>query len=72
MLLAASKFGYLGIFFGVAVCIGFFFGRWLDGKFQTQPWLSFAGLLVGIAAGFRELFRIARQYQKEQQADEEK
>ena len=64
---AASKVSYIGIFFGVAICIGFFFGRWLDGKWHTAPWLSLAGLMLGIATGFRELMRIAKRIQKEEE-----
>ena len=66
MWFAASKVSYLGIFFGVAICIGFFGGRWLDDRLHTRPWLSIVGLLVGVASGFRELYRLARRYQREQ------
>jgi ATP synthase protein I len=51
----------------VAICIGFFFGRWLDGKWHTAPWLSLVGLMLGIATGFRELIRIAKRIQKEEE-----
>jgi ATP synthase protein I len=70
MWLAASRVSYIGIFFGVAICIGFFFGRWLDTRWHTAPWLSLVGLLVGIASGFRELIRIAGRIQREQGTDE--
>jgi len=70
MWLAASKVSYIGIFFGVAICIGFFAGRWLDGRFHTAPWLSVVGLLIGVASGFRELIRIARRVEKEQAKDD--
>ena len=62
-----SKLSYIGIFFGVAICIGFFGGRWLDTRWLTTPWLSVFGLLVGVAAGFRELVRIAKQVQKDEE-----
>ena len=67
MWLAASKVSYIGIFFGIAICIGFFGGKWLDGQWRTTPWLSITGLLIGIATGFRELIRIARRVQKEEE-----
>jgi F0F1-type ATP synthase assembly protein I len=66
MWLQASRVSYLGIFFGVAVSMGYFFGRWLDTRFHSQPWLTIVGSLIGIAAGFKELYRVARRYQKEQ------
>jgi ATP synthase protein I len=67
MWLQASKFGYLGIFFGVAITIGYLVGSWLDRKFGAEPWLTIVWILVGVAAGFRELIRVSRQYQKEQE-----
>lgn len=68
MLQSASKYSYLGFFFGIAIVIGYFGGRWLDGRFHTSPWLSFAGLFVGIAAGFRELYRVAKQGMKDEES----
>ncbi|MSP59403.1 MAG: AtpZ/AtpI family protein [Myxococcales bacterium] len=70
MWLQATKFSYLGLFFGVAIVIGYFIGHWLDRRFHTDPWIGMVGLLVGVAAGFRELYRVARQYQREQERDE--
>jgi F0F1-type ATP synthase assembly protein I len=64
--LAATRFSYLGIFFGVAVLIGCLFGRWLDRKFGTNPWLMMVGALLGIASGFKELYRVATTYGREQ------
>ncbi len=72
MWFAASRFSYLGIFFGVAICIGYFAGRWFDDRFHTAPWLSFVGLFVGIVSGFRELYRIARQFSRQQETDDSK
>ena len=67
MWVAASKVSYIGIFFGVAICIGFFGGKWLDGRLHTAPWLSLIGLLLGIASAFRELIRIAKRIQKQEE-----
>lgn len=55
-----GSYSYIGIFMGVAFVIGFFGGRWLDNRFHTQPWLMLVGMLVGIVAGFRELYLVAR------------
>lgn len=35
----------------VAVVLGFFGGRWLDGKMGTDPWLELAGAVAGILLG---------------------
>ena len=31
-----------------AIAIGYFGGRWLDMKFDTEPWLALAGFLLGV------------------------
>jgi len=51
----------IGIQFPVAIALGYFFGRWLDGLFGTAPWLMIIFALLGIAAGFVNLFRITAQ-----------
>jgi F0F1-type ATP synthase assembly protein I len=39
---------------------GLLVGRWADQRWGTEPWLTMAGLLLGIAAAFLELFRILK------------
>jgi F0F1-type ATP synthase assembly protein I len=51
----------IGIQFPVAIALGYFFGRWLDRLFGTDPWLMIFFSLCGIAAGFVNLFRITAQ-----------
>jgi F0F1-type ATP synthase assembly protein I len=51
----------VGIQFPVAIAIGYFFGRWLDGLLNTEPWLMIVFALFGITAGFVNLFRITAQ-----------
>ncbi len=51
----------IGIQFPVAIALGFFFGRWLDGQLGTHPWLTAIFSFFGIAAGFVNLFRITAQ-----------
>lgn len=55
-----GRFSAIGIEMVIAICIGFFGGRWLDAHFGTAPYLMYIGLVFGIAAGFRGLVRIAR------------
>lgn len=31
-----------------AIAVGLIGGRWLDGKFDTDPWLTVLGFLIGI------------------------
>ncbi len=60
MIQATSRYSYLGIFFGVAICLGYFAGRWADRRWHTDPYLGITGLLVGVAAAFRELYRLSK------------
>lgn len=46
----------VGITFAVAIVLGLALGWWLDTKFDSQPWCLLTGLLLGIAAGFKNLF----------------
>jgi F0F1-type ATP synthase assembly protein I len=67
MLQATSRYSYVGIFFGVAICLGYFFGRWLDAKWHTGPWFGIAGLLVGVASSFVELYRVSKRAIRDEQ-----
>lgn len=42
----------------VAPICGFFIGSWLDGYFQTSPYLSFFFLFLGIVSGVREFYQL--------------
>jgi F0F1-type ATP synthase assembly protein I len=45
----------------VAIASGYFGGRWLDRRWHTDPYLSIVGLLIGVAAAFRELYRVSKE-----------
>lgn len=51
----------LGLEMGAAVLIGWGVGSWLDRKYDTDPLLMLVFLLFGVAAGFRGLYRVAKQ-----------
>jgi ATP synthase protein I len=55
----------VGIAMVAATVIGFYFGRFLDGLLGTSPWLTIVFLLMGIVAGFRNLYQTARRAQQE-------
>jgi F0F1-type ATP synthase assembly protein I len=55
----------IGIVLVVSIFIGWGFGSWLDKKLGTSPWLMLVFTLLGIAAGFIEMIRIAQQLSKE-------
>ena len=54
--LAASS---LGLVLGGSVVFGFLSGSWLDHRFGTSYWLPVM-LVLGVGAGFRELFHTVR------------
>ena len=57
----------VGIQFPVAIAIGYFWGRWMDGIFKSAPWLTIIFSLFGIAAGFVNLFRITMRATREEE-----
>jgi F0F1-type ATP synthase assembly protein I len=60
----AGRFASAGLELVICIVIGYFGGRALDGHLETSPYLTYSGLLLGIAAGFRTLFKLARSAQK--------
>ena len=56
-----ARLSSIGLEMAVATAIGWAFGSWLDGKFKTEPWLMITFLILGVAAGFRGLYRAARE-----------
>ena len=48
----------------VATFIGLGIGYWVDLQLETYPWLSIVGLLIGVTAGFKGVFRAAREAQE--------
>lgn len=59
----AARFASVGFELVVAIVVGFFGGRWLDVTYQTSPAFQYIGLALGIFAGFRSLFTLARDAQ---------
>ena len=46
----------IGLILTSCVGIGYFIGNYLDNKFKTFPYLMLILTLLGIVAGFREVF----------------
>ena len=44
----------------VSPMVGFFMGRFLDGKFNTDPILTVIGLILGFIAGGRQIARVIK------------
>ena len=56
----AGRAGSIGLVLVISIAIGYFFGTWLDGKFhRTDQLFMMIFTLLGIAAGFYEVIRLA-------------
>lgn len=54
----------IGIALALAIFGCFFLGRWLDRELGTAPYLTLLFLLLGIAAGFRNIYVLIKRYLK--------
>jgi hypothetical protein len=64
-----GRYGGVGLELLLSIAVGYYLGRWLDQKLGT-PWIAFVGFLLGCYAGFRTLFRTARQMQRDIEREE--
>jgi len=55
----------IGISMALAIFGCFFLGTWLDRKLETEPYFTLLFLLIGIAAGFRNIYVLMKKYFKE-------
>ena len=67
---ALGRYSAVGIEMGAAVVIGYLIGHWLDKQAGTAPWLMLFFLLIGVAAGFRGLYRAAKRAMREDEQQE--
>jgi ATP synthase protein I len=50
-----AYYSSLGLSVALSIFIGLFAGVYLDRRFDTTPWLTIIFLVLGIAAGFRNI-----------------
>ncbi len=55
-----AQLSSMGISVVAAIAIGVWFGLTLDGWCGTSPWFFYLFLCIGIAAGFKNIYLIAR------------
>ncbi len=53
-----ARYGTIGIEMGLCVTFGFLAGGWIDDRFGTTPWGVNLGLVFGIVAAFKALWRM--------------
>jgi len=61
----AAKASAIGLQFALSIALGAWGGNWIDTRFGTAPYGIMVGLLLGAAAGFRDLYRLARDASKD-------
>ena len=59
----------VGLEIVVSVLFGFLGGRWLDGRFGTEPILALVGLVFGFATAARFIYRAAKRSQRALERD---
>ncbi len=55
-----SLYGTVPAIMLAAPVVGFFIGRWLDGKWGTEPYLTGGGALFGVAAAGLEIYHLVK------------
>jgi F0F1-type ATP synthase assembly protein I len=62
----------MGISVALAIGIGVWFGLSMDRWFGTKPWFFWIFLLIGIAAGFKNIYVIAGREIRKLDSNEDK
>lgn len=66
---AYGKYGALGLELILSMGIGYYLGAWADRKLDTH-FIAVIGFLVGCYAGFRAMFKAAKQMTRDIEKDE--
>lgn len=56
----AARYSAVGLEIAIAIVLGFFVGRWIDGQAGTEPWWMLVFVLLGVGAGVKALVRVVR------------
>lgn len=70
-----ANYGHVGGTFVFSIFIGLLGGWYLDVKVfhhRTEPWFTFIGLAIGIAAGFWTLIKVALRASREDKEKDRK
>lgn len=67
-----AYYSSLGFSIVLAIFIGLSLGIYLDGRFGTQPVMTFVFLGLGIAAGFRNIFHAMNKVRRSDKAEKDK
>jgi len=59
-----SDYATMGTMFPVSMAVGLAIGYYLDRWLHTAPWLVMIFSLLGIAAGFINMFQVMKKHEK--------
>jgi len=65
-----GSLGTIGLEVVLSIALGFFGGRWLDGKFGTEPYLAVLGFLFGIGAAVKAFQRALKEMKAQAEREE--
>ena len=69
----AYRFGNIGLELFLSIVVGFLLGRWLDRRFfGAHGYATAVGTIVGVYTGFRALYKLAKQAQREAEEEDER
>jgi hypothetical protein len=60
----------IGITLALAICIGYFGGKWIGGKLGNAAIGSYIGFALGVTAGFMEMFRSVARWNRRLESQE--
>lgn len=66
---AVGRYGAIGFELLGSIAIGYYIGHWLDQRYD-QHWIGLVGFVIGCYAGFKSLFRAAKNMQRDIEKDE--
>ena len=51
----------------ITVTLGFWLGRFLDGRFGTEPWIMVSGVLLGMGLGIFSIIQTLERFFKDKE-----
>ena len=66
---AAGTLTSIALLLAVATLLGGGVGYYLDSRWHSRPWLTLAGVLIGLAGGFVEMFEMLKRYEERERSD---
>jgi len=60
-----GRYGSVGLELLLSMAVGYYGGRWIDGRFGGHGWLTLAGFLAGVVVGFRAIFQVGKHMQRD-------